>query len=264
LTLRFSIDDKYETGDFDSRIGNDIELTTFAGGEAVSSIIIPYEQIHNGECTIARPKGIVGEVQLVAWGINADYQDTKSIYTPVPLGTKLSSVSLTSSIHNSEPHGKHTHAHSPLMRISDAFLGNVATVVDMPLHPTVCRIEVKMYTSQKRSGLTATIEGVTDKCDLQGNGIGDDDTYNAKMLEKDDTKNLYATGIVPVYPSRADQQVAVTISQNGGNIVRLTGIGGVPITASAAEYIVFEYDEDNLSLTIKVDDWTIEGEASIM
>jgi hypothetical protein len=263
--LRFYIEDKHEAGDLHTRIGNDIQLTVFRDGKVIKSLLIPHDAIHNGEYTFQKPEGTEGNVQFAAWGAHPDTPDLSRIYASVETGTKLEDMFLTRPpITRAATEWTELLPPVPHFRVVNAYVSDARTYIDVPLTPAICRIRVRIYTSRESDDLSALIEGTATQINLLGEGIGNNYPVHTPMQRRTNNPRHYDTGIVPTLPSRNDQTVSVVISDNGNEIIRLNEIDGQPITAKLGDYILFEYDEDNLSVNISINEWETENEPSQM
>ncbi|MDR0962482.1 MAG: FimB/Mfa2 family fimbrial subunit [Mediterranea sp.] len=265
LTLNFSIYDEYAAGDFDSRIGNDVLLTVFKDGAVVASSVIPHEYIHNGKCTVKKPDGMDGNVELLVWGV-PNYTDGTAqtwYYDPLQQGVRFEDIQLEYSP---------TRAVSNLLSPSSFYYGTENAVADkseltsaaVQLSSIMCRVEVRMHTTRQLAVPSVKIQGTASKANLRGEGIGNDQIVAAPLQRQTGSQPFYGTGLINVMPSRKDQSVSVIIMDDNNNLTTLTTPRDVPVAAISGGYILFDYYEESASVTITVNDYEMKGEIVTM
>ncbi|MDR0892680.1 MAG: hypothetical protein LBN24_08700 [Mediterranea sp.] len=262
LTLQFSVHDEYAgDGDFDSRIGNDILLTTFQGGEAVSSTVIPYADIHHGQCTIKKPEGIAEEAMtLVAWGIPRTA--TGDCYQPVAEGTRFDSYYLESGATTTETTDHVTgsrefhEGYATVEKTTGRVLAKIA------LSPIDCLIEVQVEGFTPTGTPSVQIEGTAGRANLEGDGVGNDAALQATLEAVPAVNGEYSTGCVSAMPSKEGETVSVKVLDGTGAIAELRAPQDVPVPARPGGYIVFRYNMQAATVSIDVAGWTVTGEVA--
>ncbi|MDR0977335.1 MAG: FimB/Mfa2 family fimbrial subunit [Prevotellaceae bacterium] len=261
LTLTFNIEDQYASDNFDSRIGNDILLTAFRGGGAVWSEVIPYERIHNGECTIKKPDGLDGNVTFVAWAAPKS-SATPAIYTPLPSGTSFDNFFFEQTA-GSVAGGLAVPETFHFGTDSVAISADEPTNTSISLKPVTCRVEVRVHSEKAPDQTpTAVINGTASRANLEGKGSGGDKAVVAAFLNP--SSSLYTTNIVPVMPSPDGQSVSVTILDGTETVATLSAPASVTrVAAQSGGYILFDYTVNTASVTITVEDWQIAGTVTV-
>jgi hypothetical protein len=263
LTLTFNIEDQYASDNFDSRIGNDILLTAFRGGAAVWSEVIPYDRIHNGECTIKKPDGLDGNVTFVAWAA-PKASATPAIYTPVSAGTSFDNFFFEQTAGNvagglAVPGDFHFGTDTVTVKTDEP------TATSIALTPVTCKVEVRVHSDEALDNdpvtqlPTAVINGTAPRANLEGRGSGTPQAVIAAFLPP--SSSLYTTNIVPVMPSPDGQSVSVTILDGTETIAVLSAPVNLAtrVAAQSGGYILFDYVVNTGSFTITVEDWQVAG-----
>jgi hypothetical protein len=259
LTLNLSIDDQYDPNDnFDSRVGNDLLVTAFQGGASVASFVVPYADIHNGECTVKKPDGLSGNVTFVAWGCHAASATGTSVYTPLQTGTTFDDfyfdlASLTR-VSGSLSCPADFHFGADTVQVSSS----EPTVCYLPLRPVACRVQVRLHAERdSKVPVSAVIYGTASNADLRGHGHGAERTVYAPFQLS--STDLYDTGVVSVFPSPDGQTVSVAIQEGTGTGTTLSAPISTRVAAQSGGYILFDYYVTTGTVTITVDGWRIAG-----
>jgi hypothetical protein len=273
MTLKFSVHDEYledslgVSGDFDSRIGNDILLTAFQGGKVVSSSVIPYESIHNGECTVKKPDGAAdGEMTLVAWGIPKTA--TGDCYQPLAIGTAFDSyyIEQGTTIAEASDHVTGTHDFHEGSTVVTNAGGELNSEIVLNAIDCKIRVIVDGFIPQSIPPVDpiAEIVGTAVHSTLAGLGTGGDAVRTVTLHAIPTTADEYSTDAVSVMPSKDGQSVSVRLFDGNAPIVVLSSTRAESVVAQPGDYIVFHYNMETASVDIKVNDWTVKGEVAKM
>jgi len=77
IEVSFEMKDEFLTGDYDSRVRNDVLLYIYNGDKLVYSDTVPYERISGGKYfAIPKTEALLGDIRFVAWAVASGETET--------------------------------------------------------------------------------------------------------------------------------------------------------------------------------------------
>ncbi|MDR2815322.1 MAG: FimB/Mfa2 family fimbrial subunit [Proteiniphilum sp.] len=259
MQVSFYVDDRFEAGDFDARIGNDVLLYIFQNDICVEKDTVPYSQIaQGGSYTIHKTDQISGNLQMVAWAVPANATDA-DVVPAWPLGYRFGSGEISLQSHT------RLGFYAPITK--QLYLGMLAVdnekINEPTSHPigmnySYCRVEVRITDP---SGSVLSTSGVADvhvlgsmsRMNRQLQGTGDRATVLKELGNPSNDSVSYTTGRFGILPSSSGETISIEIYAGDVRIATLTGPNG----AEAGGLMIFEYTLDTDSFTLIVDGYRV-------
>lgn len=261
MLLAFYLHDDYESGDYDSKVGNDVALYIFKDKKLSYSNIIPYSEIQGGkEYAIRKTPEIAGNLELIAWAV--PLHGDNSLIPQYQIGDLFDYQFMEHAAARAEERL------APICY--DIHLGNVSSVeainkptshlINMPYAP--CRVEVRIHdasgeidASQPDKPPHVLVSGVMSQMNLHKQGVGNPAVVKVPLSSDDG--ETYATGRFGVLPSSEGQTVSVQVIGNDNVMATLTvPENNLPKGAESGGLLIFEYALGETSFTITINDFT--------
>lgn len=257
LTVSFDLDDEYEEGNFDSRIGNDIVLYVFRDGKCLQRLTVPYDEVRGGkEYRFRKSLRMHGDLHIVAWTVSSEKGDSGSIPDWVE-NDQLEYLRLEMPAR--------TGASDCMPTANELYMGmetfyekvDSSSARPISLQHVACRVEVNV------SDATATLSSAASRIALYGsmtamdmwkNGVGEEAVVHTQLRCPDGNGKDYTSGRFGILPSAQYQTIAVDIISGDAVIATLTvPRDRLPQGAVSGGLMIFDYSLGDNEFWITVD-----------
>lgn len=251
MSLVFVLEDPYSTGDYDSDIGNDIELQFFRGDLFSGSTTIPYGRIRNGQ-PYGFQKKCTDKVRIAAYSVPAGQSAT--IPSPavgdsffdqyLRMGRPVRSVVCA-------PYDGTLYLGTALIDggVPD---GKVYTVAMAPCFAKVTVVVLN-------AGMLGAGFSMTHEAGVEGTAasmrVSDRSAIGAAEVRAafSDRDGVYTTGLMRILPPQAAEAGLRVNLYADGELVLYLDTGQVAV---AGKEILIKIDPGNLTAEITIDGWT--------
>ena len=256
-SLFFELDDPHSPGDFDSDIGNDVQLHIFGEDLFHSSIVIPYDRIRGGQFYTFR-KPFTGKMNLIAYAIPDG--DPGSAPTPAPGDSYYEQIIRMEALSRSS-------GCSP--RLGSLYLGKINMDENTPeqsvhrvaMSPCFAKVTVLVMDAGSFSATfpgtpSVGIEGTAQQFLVHERKASQAVEVHAVVTEEN---GIYTTGTLRVLPAPAPgRTLKVNLYHDG----RLAMYVDTEEEAAAGKEITIKIYPHNLSAEIIVDGWTYKKQVT--
>lgn len=260
MFVSFKMQDQFLTGDYDTRVRNEVLLYVFKDDKVVSSMTIPHASISGGKYfPIVKTEQISGDIKLVAWAVAPGETETGS-----PAGTPLA-------VHHTYQHPEYVPgaaysasklAHTPIagtsnfaphhherylgvLSVSAESLANEESHHDIIMAPAPARIIVNLYDPHNQiAALEAQEQTIVNPYLIVEGGMSEMHLGNPDLGRTGHTGNGTAA---PVY---ADMSAPPGTRANGPLIFTSGMVGVLPSLPGASLTVRVKFMERDIVLTI--------------
>jgi hypothetical protein len=255
MLISFFIDDPYEAGDFDTRIGNDVLLYIFRDSVCVEKMVIPYSEIKQGKSSaIRKTDNISGNLQMVAWAVPAS-GDT-SVLPSWQLGDLLSSMEISMKSLGSAGYYAAVANQLHLGTFSSNEKVDEPSSHSIGMNYSYCRVEVHVTDPSGSvlnvpGGSIIHVLGNMSKMNMQLQGTGKKAIVVAGLENPDNGGIHYTTGRFGIYPSADGETISIEIYAGNVRMATLTvPRENIPTGAESGGLLIFEYTLESDSFTL--------------
>jgi hypothetical protein len=262
MRISFHINDRYETGNFDERIGNDILLYIFRDSVCVAKRIVPYSDIAQGKSyVIQKTELISGNLQMVAWGVpgGRSANDLPSWQ----IGDSLSSTDIfLEAIGNTGYYAAiNNRLHLGTLSVNEKVYEPTSYSIGM--NYCYCRVEAHVT---ERSGSILNVPGGArvhvlgsmSGMNMQLLGTGKDAIVTTSLDNPSNDKIHFTTGRFGIFPSAEGKTISIEIYAGNARVATLNvPRENMPKGAEAGGLLVFEYTINSDSFTLTVNGYRV-------
>jgi hypothetical protein len=279
MYVSFKLEDQFLSGDFDSRIGNDVQLYIFRDDILVWSHLIPYDSIAgSARYAIEKTPAITGNLKMVAWAVKGDVTDIHHNGAPLDIhNERHPEYALGSS------YDQHVLNISPIAAgysapiHSERYMGTLDHIQEVSLdgdssheifmRPATGRIIVNITDPGNLLNSSAgepwvVVDGTMSQMNLSREGTGQQIKIRTGIDEIPSTRanpdTTHTTDFFGVLPSEPGRTLSVTI-MNGNETVETLSVTTDERRHQAirsGELLEFDYLIGSASFNLTIGDWT--------
>jgi hypothetical protein len=262
MELSFRIDDLYEGGNFDERVGNDVLLYIFKDNVCVERIIVPYNEIAQGKrYVIRKSEQISGNLQMVAWAVpgGRNANELPSWQIGAPLGsTDISLETLGNTGYYSAVSNR---LYLGTLSVNEKL--SEPTSHSIGMNYSYCRVEVHVTEPTGSilnvpEGASIHVLGSKAGMNMQLHGTGSNAIVVTKLDNPEKDGVRFTTGRFGIFPSAEGETISVEIFAGDARLATLNvPKENLPKGAEVGGLLVFEYTVNSGNFTLTVNGYRV-------